>query len=63
MRRYRTFFEEFKGIKSVAKIKTRKKNPITLERDEIGDTEASRKGIADTSATCYEDQYSSRNRE
>ena len=54
--------EEFKGIKSIADNKTRKKNILlTQMRNEAGDIEATRKGVANTFAKFYEDLYSSRN--
>ena len=55
--------EELKGIKSMASIETRKRNIVTHMRNEVGDIEAWRRGIADTFATFYEDLYSSGNNE
>ena len=61
--RVQNIFEELKGIISIANIKTRKENLITHMRNEVGDIEASRKGIANTFAKFHEDLYSRRNGE
>ena len=53
--------EQFKGIKTIASIKTRKKKLNAQMRNEAGEIEALRMGVAHTFAKLYADLYSDRN--
>ena len=56
--------EEFKGIRSIAIIKTRRKNIlITHIRNKSGNIDAKREGIANLFAKFYKDLHSSKNDE